>query len=216
LIALIKSGLIETLGATNPLEMRTFVSNTRVEEFAARLTADLQPVIRKEDGQATIVEAALRANCSQLAIVRLILERKLNRVAKLERRRGYNSILVDLAEVRSVVHGVDPDALTMLAFADRNGMKKDTARALVRHGYLRGIPVDRVGGQPGQVLIEASEADAFQQRYVSLGELGRATGKGYRVIKRELALLGLLPAFDPKKVVGHFFDREAVLRYSKG
>ena len=26
---------------------------------------------------------------------------------------------VDLAEVRSVVHGVDPDALTMLAFADR-------------------------------------------------------------------------------------------------
>jgi hypothetical protein len=216
LIALIKSGLIETLGATNPLEMRTFVSKTRVEEFTARLTADLQPVIRKETGQATIVEAALRANCSQLAIVRLILERKLNRVAKLERRRGYNSILVDLAEVRSVVHGVDPDALTMLAFADRNGMKKDTARALVRHGHLRAIPVDRVGGQRGQVLIEVAEADAFQQRYVSLGELGRTTGKGYRVIKRELASLGLLPAFDPKKVVGHFFDREAVLRYSKG
>jgi hypothetical protein len=114
-----------------------------------------------------------------------------------------------VGEVRSVIHGVDPDALTMLTFADRSGMKKETARALVRHGHLRGIPVDRVGGQPGQVLIEVAEADAFQKKYVSLGELGRVTGKGYRVIKRELASRGVLPAFDPKKVVGHFFERAA-------
>jgi TniQ len=210
LISLIKAGLIETLGANNPLEMRTFVSKTRVEAFTARLTADVRPVTRKETGQATIVEAALHANCSQIAVVKLILERKLNWVGKLERRRGYNSILVDLAEVRLIVHGIDPEALSMLEFADRYEMKKDTARALVKHGHLRGVPVDRVGGQRGQVLIEVAEADAFQKRYISLGELGRQMGSGYRVIKRELASRGVLPVFDPKKVVGHFFDREAV------
>jgi hypothetical protein len=109
-----------------------------------------------------------------------------------------------------IVHGIDPDALSMLEFADRYEMRKDTARALVKHGHLRGIPVDRVGSQRGQVLIEVAEADAFQKRYISLGELGRQTGNGYRVIKRELASQGVLPVFDPKKVVGHFFDREAV------
>jgi hypothetical protein len=210
LIALIKSGLIETLGANNPLKMRTFVSKTKAEEFTARLTTDVQRVARKETGQATIVEASLRANCSQVAVVKLILERKLNWVGQLERRRGYNSILVALAEVRLIVHGVDPDAMSMLEFADRYGMKAGTARALVKHGHLRGIPVDRVGGQRGQVLIEVAEADAFQKRFVSLGVLSRQTGKGYRVIKRELASRGVLPVFDPKKVVGHFFDREAL------
>jgi len=55
-----------------------------------------------------------------------------------------------------------------------------------------------------------AEADAFQKRYVSLGELGRATEKGYRVIKRELASRNVLSVFDPVKVGGHFFERAAV------
>jgi len=210
LIALIKAGLIETLGANNPLAMRNFVSKTRVEEFTARLTADVKRVTRKVAGQVTIVEAALRANCTQIAIVKLILERKLSWVGKLERRRGYNSILVDLAEVRLIVHGVDPDAMSMLEFANRCGMRKEAARALVRLGHLRGISVVRGGGQSGQVQIEVAEADTFHKRYVSLGELGRTTRKGYRVIERELASLDVLPAFDPKKVGAYFFDREAI------
>jgi hypothetical protein len=89
-------------------------------------------------------------------------------------------------------------------------MKKDTARALVKHGHIRGVPVDRVGGQPGQILIEVAEADAFRKRYVSLGELQRRTGRGYRAIKRDLASRGVLPALDPEQVAGNFFDRVAV------
>jgi hypothetical protein len=73
-------------------------------------------------------------------------------------------------------------------------MKKDTARALVKHGHIRGVPVDRVGGQPGQILIEVAEADAFRKRYVSLGELQRRTGRGYRAVSCQRSTRSRSPA----------------------
>jgi hypothetical protein len=211
LIALIKAELIETVGSGNPLKARNFVSKTRVKQFLDRLTTDLQSTTSRGSGRVTIAEAARRANCSQMVIVNLILDRKLKRIGKLKSKQGYKSILVDVAEIRLVVHGVGPEALGLLTFANENGIKKDTARALVRHGFLRSIKVDRVGGQARHVLIEVAEAEAFRRKYVSLGELGRASRKGYRVIKRGLGSHGVLPAFDPQKIVGHIFDRVAAL-----
>lgn len=210
LVALIKAGFIGVAGAEKPLAMRIFVAREKLDELAAKLVQDIPTVARKRPGQLSIVEAADRASCPQVAIVELLLQRKLKSVARLGRGLPYNSILVDAAEVRSIIRPADPNAMSIEQYAKRYGMKTDTARALVRHGHVRGAPGDRARGQHGQILIEVPEADAFRKRYVSLGELQRDSGRGYRAIKGDLASRGVLPALDPEQVDGNFFDRDAV------
>jgi hypothetical protein len=76
-----------------------FLAKPKVDEFVSRLTAVAEPVSRKGPNHVSIAEAALRGNCSQVAVVELVLERKLKWVGRLGRKTAYNSILVDLAEI---------------------------------------------------------------------------------------------------------------------
>jgi hypothetical protein len=102
-IMLVQAKLIESATSDNPLGMRFFLAKSKVDEFVSRLTAVAEPVSRKGPNHVSIAEAALRGNCSQVAVVELVLERKLKWVGRLGRKAAYNSILVDLAEIRWLV-----------------------------------------------------------------------------------------------------------------
>lgn len=78
---------------------------------------------------------------------------------------------------------------------------------MVKNDYVEGVVVSKAGGQ---VVIPPAAATAFRERYVSLAELAGVVRKGYRVIKRELAAKGVLPAFDPEQVLANFYRRADV------
>lgn len=61
----------------------------------------------------------------------------------LGRKAAYNSILVDLAEIRRLVHGVDPESLPLLELAKVAGFTPEVARALVRNGHVEGVVVSQ-------------------------------------------------------------------------
>ncbi|MBY0382807.1 MAG: hypothetical protein K2W78_12920 [Xanthobacteraceae bacterium] len=140
--------------------------------------------------------------------MKLILDGKLKWVGILGQKRHYQSVLVDLLEVQRAAHALGPETISQREFAKRFGFKKEVAHGLVKHGYVRGVTCERAGYQVTR--IPPSEVDAFQQRYVSLAELSRVSGKSHVTVKWHLDQKGIRPAFDPKKVCAHIYRRDDI------
>ncbi|MEH2511748.1 hypothetical protein V1291_003102 [Nitrobacteraceae bacterium AZCC 1564] len=74
---------------------------------------------------------------------------------------------------------------------------------------MRAAHVERRLG-PAKYEISTENAEEFDRRYVSLANLSRQVGriKNFDAIKKELAAVGIHPAFDALKARGYFYERE--------
>jgi len=196
--------------ASGPLGLRATFAPAMLDAFVARLLRRARPVQRMAAHHVTLQQAALKATCTQADVVKLILGGKLKWVGTLGRKRDYRSILVDLSEVRLLVHGLDPQTISPLEFAKRFDFKKEVAHCLVKHGHVKAVACERAGHQVTRIPL--SEAESFRRSYVSLGELSRASGRHHVTVKKALDQKGIRPAFDPDKVVLHFYRRRDVSR----
>jgi len=194
--------------ASSPLGLRATFAPAMLDAFVARLLQGAHTVKRKAAHHLTIRQAALRATCPQAEIAKLILDGRLKWVGTFGGKRDYRSILVDLSEVRHVAHGLDPETISTLEFAERFGVKKEVGLALVRHGHVKVVYCERAGHQVAR--IPSSEVKAFRRRYVSLAELSRVRRKHHVAVKKMLDRKGVLPAFDLGKVRAHFYRRDDI------
>ncbi|MBW7974594.1 TniQ family protein [Bradyrhizobium sp. BR 10289] len=201
---LVKAGLLEPI-ADGSLGLRATVSTAAVDAFVARLLKRARPVTAKETGHATLLEASWKVSCAQTDIVRLILDRRLKWVGALTGKSGCRSILVDLREVRVLVHGRQARTISVDEFADRLGLRKQTAQALVARGYVKSATIERAGHRIAR--IQPSQVKAFHKRYVALGELARARGLHSATMKAKLDAKGIKPALQKHDVFTIFYRR---------
>jgi TniQ len=194
--------------ADGTLGLRATFAPAVLDAFVAGLLNGARAVKGKGAHHATMQEAARKAMCSQADLAKLILGGRLKWVGTLGRKRDYRSILVDLREVRSLVHGLDSTTISVPEFAERLGFKKQTAHSLVKHGHVKSVSTMCAGHRVARITL--SEVDAFRRRYVSLGELARVRGQRPQTVKAALDARAVRPAFDPSKVFTHFYRRADV------
>jgi hypothetical protein len=199
--------------ADGALGLRATFAPATLDAFVAALLKIARPVRRKVRHHATMREAARKAMCTQADVAGLILNRRLKWVGSLGPMRDYRSILVDAREVRAMVHGLDSATVSVPEFAERFGIKKQAAQRLVKEGHVECGSVECAGHRATRIPV--AEADAFQRRYVSLGELRRVRGLHHTTVKKALEQMGIPPVFDPKKVLAHFYLRGDLRAWSK-
>jgi TniQ len=196
--------LIEPI-ASGPLGLRAAFARAALDTFVASLLAHAVTVKRREPHCVSVSQASRRAVCTHAEIATLILDGRLKWVGNLGGKGDYRSVLVDLAEVDALVHGLDPDTMSAAEFARRLGIKPEVSRALVKHGYVKAVFHQRAGRRVAR--ISSAEVEAFQKRYITLGELRSDLGKHHRAIAKALSEKGIAPAFDLGKGRSLFYER---------
>ncbi|MBN8978641.1 MAG: TniQ family protein [Rhizobiales bacterium] len=176
--------------------------------FLTRLLGDARPLAAAKPPMMDIANAARRACCPITEIVKLILDRKLQNVGKLESRTGFASLLVDIEEVRSAVKLKAPDGLPPNTVA-RTILKTNVAvmAQLVKCGAIRTVTTINPVNRCTMAIIQFAEIERFQKQFVSLHHVARSLGLHMTVAKKRLADGGIKPAPGFEGVNATFYKR---------
>ena len=181
-----------------------------LDEFIKRLFANTVWVKEPEWPQMTIAAAAKRACCSAMEIVKLILDHQLRWVGSWTETTRYQSISVDVVEIKRLTRGEHGDNLTTRQAADFLGSTDRVVSALVENQLLASesciSPINRCP----YIAVPRKSVEGFKARYASLHELARTRGKHMPILKRELAMRGVEPAWPPNQVGASFYERAAI------
>lgn len=182
----------------------------QLDEFRKRLFANVVWVEEPEWPQMTIAAAAKRTCCSAMEIVKLILDHQLRWVGSWTATTGYQSILVDVVEVKRLIRGVHGDNLTMRQAAAVLGTTDRVLGALIENQMLASESHISPKNRCPYIAVPRKSVEAFKARYASLHELARSRGKHMPILKRELAMRGVEPALPPNQVGASFYLRSAI------
>lgn len=182
-----------------------------LDEFIKRLFANAVWVKEPEWPQMTIAAAAKRACCSAMEIVKLILDHQLRWVGSWTATTGYQSILVDVVEIKRLTRGeYGDDNLTMGQAADLLRSTDRVVSALVGSQVLasesRINPINRCP----YIAVPRKSVEGFKVQYASLHELARSRRQHMPILKRELAMRGVEPVWPPKQVGASFYLRSTI------
>ena len=142
-----------------------------------RLFADVVWVEEPEWPRMTIAAAARRTCCSAMEIVKLILDHQLHWVGSWTATTGYQSILVDVVEIKRLIHGEHGDNLTMRQAASILGTTDRVLSALVQNQLLASESQISPKNRCPYIAVPRKSVEAFKAQYASLHELARSRGK---------------------------------------
>ena len=177
-----------------------------LDAFIGKLTANALSVV-DEDGSFDIPQAAKRAGCSAVDIVRLILERKLTWVGQKRGQKGYLSVRVRLAEIKRHVHGERPPGYTAREVEKELNATTKTVAALIANGHLSTYQAVNPINRCPLVLVRIESISAFKAAYVSLFELAAQRGMHFRALQASLERLGVTPTMKRADFFATFFKR---------
>ncbi|WP_170117017.1 TniQ family protein [Phyllobacterium sophorae] len=183
-----------------------------LDKFLERLFQNATPVQECGPGYSNIALATRQAKTNSVVIVRLLFERKLAKVQRLEAERGFLSLLVNAEEISAILHKPDDRGYTSSQLMIALNASSETVRRLIDRGYL---PAARLRNTKTGILgLNVSPADLqeFQERYVSSTELARMLRLPVFQVLNWCRNHGLNPAFDPATIGSHYFLREVVPR----
>lgn len=181
-----------------------------VSVFLECLTEDALPLEKNRKDLVNIPKAAKRAKCSAMAIVRLLLDRRLPTVRLLPGDVGYMSVLVDPAEVRPLVQEERAPGLTLRQVTEILRTSDAVTRKLVELGHLPSTSVMNPMTRMTQHVVDPADLDAFRQRYVAGPEIARASGGNPMSVIQKAERRGIPPVFDPREVGVAFYERAGV------
>ncbi|WP_454917706.1 TniQ family protein [Xanthobacter sediminis] len=194
---LVKGGVIRPWIAGAQRERNHAFRQVDLEAFRTELLTAVKPGLETSGTCVDIPAAAKRACCSLAQIVRLIIDGRLQSVGVREGVKGLGALVVDVEEVRTLVHGEDHGGLTLRDVERELHTSTRAVRALVRERLL---PVEMVKNpvrRQRQPIVRRDALAEFQRQYVSLQALARERGIGHLALKRVLNLEGVLPVRDP-------------------
>ncbi|PPQ39555.1 TniQ protein [Rhodoblastus acidophilus] len=185
-------------------------SRAELDAFLDRLLDGAEPMVEAVEPMADIPWAAKRACCSAAEVVRLILDRRLTRVGRLEGAGGYMSVLVDVEEIRRHVCGPALEGLTGRDLMRELRTNNRVVSALIAAGKLRATrAVNPVNRCPVDV-VTCEELDRFRREYVSLTEMSEALGRHRRGVIAMMEERGVRPALDREAFGATFYRRAEV------
>lgn len=204
-------GFVEPVEGHERLELGDQCYDRRqLDQFMKRLFANVVWVKEPEWPQMTIAEAAKRTCCSAMEIVKLILDHQLHWVGSWTATTGYQSILVDVVEIKRLIHGEHGDNLTMRQAASILGTTDRVLSALVENQLLASESQISPKNRCPYIAVPRKSVEAFKAQYASLHELARSRGKHMPILKRELALRGIEPTLRQEQVVASFYLRSVI------
>jgi hypothetical protein len=178
-----------------------------LDAFMSRLLYGARRVTVPNSQRMTIAAATRRANCSAATIVRLILDQKLGWVGRQAGKKGYESVLVDIDEVREKVRVRGHGGLGTRQVAAALKTSDWVATALIGGGHLS-TSVARNAVNRRQTVVMPEEIERFKAEYVSAWTLCLERKKHVSLVKLEMERNGVRPAFDPE-IVGTVFYRRS-------
>lgn len=174
-------------------------SRAELDRFLERLIERATLVSSPPPGTANIPEAAKRACCSAMEIVRLVIEHRLSWTGRLRLVSGYLSLLVDIDEVRGRVRREDHGGYSLRQVEQLISTTTHAVRALVADGHLPTCAATNPVNRCPQTIVSRPALDSFRATFVSLAELARDQEMSPTALLRKLRSTGISPAI----VYGH-------------
>ncbi|MDX7952929.1 TniQ family protein [Lichenihabitans sp. Uapishka_5] len=168
-----------------------------LDAFASALLAPATTVAEPGGDIQDIPNAAKKANCGAMEIVKLVLDGKLAWVGRHVEVAGFLSVLVSTSEVRAAVRGEDVEGLPEYRVVEVTGFGWRTVRALVEQKILPTVTVVNPINRCPTNVIPLAAMHAFSAGYATLFQVAKETGKHHMKVKADLAANGVAPAFDP-------------------
>lgn len=178
-----------------------------LDAFLRHLMVDARPVDHASAAMADIPGAARRAHCSAVDVLQMILEGRLAWVGRLRQIHGYQSVLVNVDEVKAAVRGPDHGGLTHAQVREALRTNHRVLLALIANGLVIEFRARNPVTRRVQSLVHPLELARFQKTYVSLHVLADERKQHHLVLRKELDAAGVKPVFDPKTVHARFYRR---------
>ncbi len=192
-------------GGTEQLKDHAFAKQD-LDAFLNRLLAGAVEI--DQDGRfLPIPDAARRANCAAMEIVRLILDRTLGHIGRRLDVSGYLSVLMDPEEVRSHVRGPELQGLNLRSVEKLLRVSTATVKALIKGKHLpSGEMLNPVNRCP-QTYVREADLKIFMERFASIDVLARESGTRGHLLRPRLDAMKIHPAFVLSEVDLAFYDR---------
>lgn len=157
-----------------------------------------------------IPDAARRANCAAMEIVRLLLDGSLESVGQRSDVSGYLSVLVDPVEVGRHVRGPELQGLTLRSVEQLLRASSATVKALIKGNHLpSGEMLNPVNRCP-QTYVREDALKDFMDRFASIDVLARELGTRGHLLRPRLDAMTIDPAFVLSEVDLPFYDRRTL------
>ena len=163
---------------------------SNLDEFLDKLSRGAPDVEAPPEGAKTIVKAAKKSNLDYLELIQLILDGKIQVIARQRSLRGLLSLFVDLDDVLKL-RQVAPNLYTLKHAAKRFGQTYNAMQVLTREGAIPSIPNPSTR-QPSR-LVTLEDCQKFFQEYASVGELAARFGQSPNTLVRVLTLMDVEP-----------------------
>jgi hypothetical protein len=181
---------------------------SELDEFLRLLMAQAAPLPAKEAGRYTdIRRASPLSRCKIIDIVGLILGGKLRNIAVQPDTPGFNSVLVDPEEIKSLLDKAAVPVLSVVQVAERLECDGNRIRFLATRKVLDATFVkNRMSGRNGMNFAKTA-IDRFDAEFVSLPKLARTQGRNPQSVRAELRKKGIAPFAAPDGSNTWFYRR---------
>ena len=189
-------------------ERRGCYARKDLDAFLARLVEGAEPVDAAPKSLFSIPSAAIRARCSGVDVIRLILEKKLTRLARNTSVAGYFAVLVDPGEIKyRLDHGIE-GGVTVGVARSLLWTTTPVVKALIEEGYLRARSIPHKLYPKNIYIIERNVIEDFHREFVLISELSKLNHRRYCNISR--ALSDIEPAFVIGNARTRFYRRDSI------
>jgi hypothetical protein len=184
---------------------------SELDQLLAALYAKAVPVSETRPGMFSVPEAARRANCTVVEIIRLIRDGILEKVEHIAgRKSGVLDLIVSSAEVRERTRLPELAGVLPLEAAKLLRTNQDVVKKLIKLGAINTITQHHPAKRNLTTVVPLAEIERFKHQHISLFALARERCIGLPKLKRWLQSQGVKPAFDGD--VGATFYRRSELK----
>jgi hypothetical protein len=203
--SILRSGLIKPI-VSGP-NITDLYDPEDLDQFVATLLAGAVETEVPSPSLASIPDAAKQACCSTPEILHLITEKHLRWVGRHTEKSGYNSVLVNVDEIREHVQLQPLSGVPVAYGADDLGIKYAAWRKLLEQERFPTVTeINPINRCPTRVLTMEPYIE-FKSRYVSLRDLSNAAGAFAKSYRRTLSERGVEPVEKYLEIGAILYDR---------
>ena len=202
--------LVPLLGSTERKQRLYEFSRADVERLHRDLFRRAVEVKEAGPGQVGLYDAVTVLKRSIGKMSHVIRDGRATRIWRLQGGYGLKTLLVDVEEMKRLLHQRSYDGLPMHLLMRRLRTKHDTLRNLVIVGaFTPETLISPLTGRSHRV-VPLAQIEYFEAEYVFLFALAGERSTHPLTLKRELVRAGIGPAFPPEKIGACIYLRSAV------
>ena len=215
--ALADAGILTPVIGRDPklgLGQKAF-SRSALDKFLTEISAEAALVSVADPGLHDITAAASRATTNTATVIRLLLDRQLDRVQRVAGERGIAALRLDPGEIRDAL---DPDYDQRDCGVARTAKLLHTTErvvtALIEPNF--GEPFlpsrcEKNGRHKQSIWTQRRDITAFQSKYVSLTNLSREQGVQVKKLMKLLEARGINPVGDWRRIKARLYRRSDIV-----